>query len=277
MGVAQYLYTLRPFVTHSNKTETITTSQVTRYFRISRIAAHTLTGLLVGSLILPLARKPLKAQIIRWWCQRLLAAFNLQVLSHGHVPLKNAALSKTMFVANHISWTDIHALNSMVPVRFIAKSEIKSWPIFGYLVKCANTLFIDRSKRHDAGRIVDAVVLSLEAGDNLCFFPEGTTTDGSIMMPFKSSLVEAAILANATIQPVAIRYPGPNGTINTAMAYAGETTMLESMQNILQQKYPVVELHFLPPITIANLAVLDQDRRLLTQRIQQMIKDKLAL
>lgn len=232
---------------------------------------------MVASLLLPVVRKPLKAQIIRWWCQRLLAAFNLQVISHGHVPLKNAALSKTMFVANHISWTDIHALNSMVSVRFIAKSEIKTWPIFGYLVQCANTLFIDRNKRHDAGRIVDAVVLSLEAGDNLCFFPEGTTTDGTEMKPFKSSLVEAAILAGATIQPVAIHYPGPNGTINTGMAYAGETTMLESMQNILRQKYPVVELHFLPPIVITDLATEDQDRRLLTRHIQQMIQQKLAL
>jgi 1-acyl-sn-glycerol-3-phosphate acyltransferase len=258
-------------------TQIIKTNQVTRYFRIGRIVAHTVTGVFVASLLLPLARKPLKAQLIRWWCQRLLAAFNLRVISHGHVPLKNTALNKTMFVANHISWTDIHALNSMVPVRFIAKSEIKSWPIFGYLVKCANTLFIDRSKRHDAGRIVDAVVLSLESGDNLCFFPEGTTTDGTVIMPFKSSLIEAAIIANATIQPIAIRYPGPNGSINTGIAYAGETTMIESMQNILQQKYPVVELHFLPPITIADLAALDQDRRLLTRRIQQMIQDKLAL
>jgi 1-acyl-sn-glycerol-3-phosphate acyltransferase len=232
---------------------------------------------LVAGLLLPLLRKPHKAQIIRWWCRRLLAAFNLQVVSHGHVPLKNVALSKTMFVANHISWTDIHALNSMVPVRFIAKSEIKTWPIFGYLVQRANTLFIDRSKRHDAGRIVDTVVLSLEAGDNLCFFPEGTTTDGTEMKPFKSSLIEAAILAHATIQPIAIRYPGPNNSINTAMAYAGETTMLESMQNILRQKHPLVELHFLPPISLADLATADQDRRLLTRHIQQMIAQKLAL
>lgn len=263
--------------THTNQLEIIATNQVTRYFRISRIAAHTITGLLVAGLLLPLLRKPLKAQVIRWWCRRLLAAFNLQVVSHGHVPLKNVALSKTMFVANHISWTDIHALNSMVPVRFIAKSEIKTWPVFGYLVQRANTLFIDRSKRHDARRIVDAVALSLKAGDNLCFFPEGTTTDGTEMKPFKSSLIEAAILAHATIQPIAIRYPGPNNSINTAMAYAGETTMIESMQNILQQKYPLVELHFLPPIKLTNLTAVNQDRRLLTRHIQQMIAQKLAL
>jgi len=268
---------LRLHTTHTKQPEIIATNQITRYFRISRIAAHTLTGLLVAGLLLPLLCKPLKAQIIRWWCRRLLVAFNLQVVSHGHVPLKNVALSNTMFVANHISWTDIHALNSMVPVRFIAKAEIKTWPVFGYLVQRANALFIDRNKRHDAGRIVDAVVLSLEAGDNLCFFPEGTTTDGTEMKPFKSSLIEAAILARATIQPIAIRYPGPNNSINTAMAYAGETTMIESMQNILQQKYPLVELHFLAPIKLADLTAADQDRRLLTRHIQQMIAQKLAL
>ena len=84
-----------------------------------------------------------------------------------------------MFVANHISWSDIHALNSVIPVRFIAKSDIKSWPIFGYLVRKSNTIFVERGKRQEAGRIVDLTKESLSAGDNVCFFPEGTTTDGT--------------------------------------------------------------------------------------------------
>jgi 1-acyl-sn-glycerol-3-phosphate acyltransferase len=182
-----------------------------------------------------------------------------------------------MFVANHISWSDIHALNSIVPLRFIAKSEIKGWPIFGYLAIKANALFIDRSKRHDAARIVDATAKSLSEGDNLCLFPEGTTTDGSEMRHFKSSLIQAAIQADATIWPVAIHYPHPHGGRNTLIAYAGETTLTESMQQVLMQKDPIVELHFLAPITLKNLTEQEKDRRALTTHIQHLIRDALKI
>jgi 1-acyl-sn-glycerol-3-phosphate acyltransferase len=182
-----------------------------------------------------------------------------------------------MIVANHISWTDIHALNSIIPLRFVAKSEIKRWPVFGYLARKANVLFIDRDKRHDAARIVHITSKSLLDGDNLCIFPEGTTTDGTKMMPFKSSIIQAAIQAKATIHPVAIRYPSHNGSANIEMAYAGETTMKESMQQILMQKNPVIELHFLTPISTVELSEKDIDRRTLTLHIENLIKEKLNL
>jgi 1-acyl-sn-glycerol-3-phosphate acyltransferase len=186
-------------------------------------------------------------------------------------------MTGAMFVANHISWMDIHALNSIISLRFIAKSEIKSWPILGYLAKKANVLFIDRDKRQETGRIVQMTSNSLSSGDNLCLFPEGTTTDGTKIMPFKSSIIQAAIHAKVTIHPVAIRYPGLNGKANTEMAYAGETTMRESMQQILKQRNPIVELHFLAPISTVELHENDKDRRKLTQQIEQQIKEKLSL
>lgn len=251
------------------------TGTITRYFRISRIGTHILLGLTIASVVLPLASKPFKTRLIKWWCKYLLAAFNLRVISFGHTPAADIPLSNTMFIANHISWSDIHALNSIAPVRFIAKSEIRSWPVFGYLVGRANTLFIDRSNRRDAKRTIDIATHSLQSGDNLCLFPEGTTTDGTTIKPFKSSLIQAAIQANATIRPVAIRYPLPNGGVNIDVAYAGETTMAESMQRILSQKQPVIELHYLAPITPADFA--GQDRRELTLQIEKLIRSHLTL
>ena len=257
------------------KINILKTSSITRYFRIGRIALHTLIGLALASILLPLASEPRKARLIKWWCKHLLAAFNLRVVSHGYVPAGNAQLSTTMFIANHISWSDIHALNSIVSVRFIAKSEIRNWPIFGYLVSRANTLFIDRSKKKDAKRTIDIATHSLQSGDNLCLFPEGTTTDGTTIKPFKSSLIQAAIQAGATIWPVAIRYPHPDGGVNVDVAYAGETTMLESMRKILSQKQPVIELHFLAPITPKDFA--QQDRRELTLHVETLIRRHLTL
>ncbi|HSG92215.1 MAG TPA: lysophospholipid acyltransferase family protein, partial [Methylotenera sp.] len=212
------------------KTDLSPSNKVTRYFRVGRIIAHTLLGLMIASIVLPVSTATFKSRLIQWWCKNLLAAFNLKVSSQGHVPAPNAKLSSTMFVANHISWSDIHAINSIIALRFIAKTEIKNWPIFGYLVSRANALFIDRRNKRDAKRTIDVAVQSLQAGDNLCLFPEGTTSDGTVLHPFKSSLIQAAIEAKACIWPLAIRYPNENGGVNTDIAYAGETTLIESMQ-----------------------------------------------
>lgn len=249
------------------------TSTLTRYFRVGRIIIHTCVGLLVASIAFPFAGNAIKARLIQWWCTGLLAAFNIHVKKTGAVPDASTTLTNTMFVANHISWSDIHALNSVIPLRFIAKSEIKNWPIFGFLVSKANTLFIDRSKKQDAKRTIDIAQQSLQGGDNLCFFPEGTTTDGTEIKPFKSSLIQAAILAKSCIYPVALHYPNPDGSINTKVAYAGDTTLGESMHNMLLQKKPVIELHFLAPITPAQY--VSMDRRALTLHIEGLIRKQL--
>ena len=103
---------------------------------------------------------------------------NIEVKIEGTTPTHD--LVSTMFVGNHISWLDIHVLNSIRAVRFIAKSEIRKWPIFGWLAKQTNTLFIEREQKKDALRVIDKASKSLTKGDCLCFFPEGTTTDGKL-------------------------------------------------------------------------------------------------
>ena len=200
----------------------------------------------------------------------MLRSFHIRVHTFGSLPPANT--QGVMIVANHVSWADIHALNSLIPLRFVAKSDIQHWPIFGYLVTKANTLFIDRSKRQQAGRIVETVSDSLKAGDNLCYFPEGTTSEGTQIFPFKSSVLQAAINANTQIWPVAIKYVNTDSSINTEMAYAGETSMIDSMKMVIAQKNAIVELHFLPPIQAAG-----NDRRALTDAAFQVIRTKLAL
>jgi 1-acyl-sn-glycerol-3-phosphate acyltransferase len=242
-----------------------------------------MVGLTLAALVLPLISKSTNLKLIKWWCGGLLRAFNIKVILHGNLP--NHQTQKTMFVANHVSWSDIHSLNSIIPLRFIAKSDIKSWPIFGYLVRKSNTIFVERGKRQEAGRIVELTKDSLIAGDNVCFFPEGTTTDGTgagghgikgdalqgaPVLAFKSSVLQAAIDANATIWPVAIRYSHTDGSINKQMAYAGETTLVESMQNVLRQKNPSVNLHFLAPIHTNA-----QNRREVTKAAYETISAKL--
>ncbi len=116
---------------------------LTRAYRTARIFVHTIIGLIVASAVLPLVNIAQKRRIIKWWCGGLLRAFHIQVNTFGSLPPAN--VQGIMFVANHISWADIHALNSLIALRFVAKSDIKDWPIFGYLVTKANSLFINRS------------------------------------------------------------------------------------------------------------------------------------
>ncbi|MGQ0442001.1 MAG: lysophospholipid acyltransferase family protein [Methylophilaceae bacterium] len=208
---------------------------------------HTLIGVAIAALLWPLINQAKKLGLTQWWCKHLLGCFNIQVTTSGQRPPVDTRA--TMFVANHISWSDIHVINSVIPLQFIAKLEIKDWPIFGYLVKKTGTVFIDRTNRKDAVRIVEIASSHLKNGDNLGFFPEGTTTDGTHMVKFKSSVIQAPIAANAIVWPIAIHYPMPNGSANTQMAYANNTTLIESMMNVIRLKNPVVSLHFLAPIS----------------------------
>ncbi|KQT42162.1 MULTISPECIES: 1-acyl-sn-glycerol-3-phosphate acyltransferase [unclassified Methylophilus] len=223
-----------------------------RGWRIARISLHVLIGLTLATLMLPVANRSVRMAIIQWWCRRLLRCFNITLTTSGTVPGKDT--HGVLFVANHISWVDIHSINSLLPVRFVAKLEVRNWPVFGYLVRKSGTIFINRTRQRDAARVVQLASNALKLRDNLCVFPEGTTTEGDQVLPFKSSLIQAAIDANTIVIPVAICYAQPDGSINHAAAYAGETTMIESMLAFIHMRAPTVHLHFCQPIIARELS-----------------------
>ena len=231
---------------------------------------HTFYGLIICAVILPNVNAKRRNRWISRWCRELLAVLNIRIITHGTLPDENVA--GIMFIANHVSWLDIHALNSVHAVRFVAKAEIRNWPIFGWISVKVNTLFTERTRRHDAGRMVEVAADSLCAGDCLCFFPEGTTSDGNGLLAFKGSLIQAAINAGSPIWPVTIRYPNADGSANTAMAYYGGISLLQSMQQVWAQYSPVVELHFSPPI-----ASTGHDRRSLSLSARLAIAHNLNL
>lgn len=244
------------------------TTILTRAFRITRLVIHILYGLFIAGVLLPRTNAQWRNRLISRWCRELLAVLNIRLITHGTLPAAN--VTGIMFVANHVSWADIHALNSVHAVRFVAKSEIRGWPVFGWIAEKVNTLFTERTRRHDAGRMVEITADSLRAGDCICFFPEGTTSDGTGLGAFKGSLMQAAIDANAQIWPVAIRYPQADGSVNREMAYYGNMSLLQSMQQVWAQPAPAVELHFSPPISTAGL-----ERRELSLLARQAIAQSL--
>ncbi len=138
-----------------------------------------------------------------------------------HVQLKGA-ISKhrpLLIISNHVSWTDILVLGSLEHLSFISKDEVSDWPMFGTFAKLQRTVFIDRNNKHKAGAQSREIADRLKAGDILVLFPEGTTSDGNRVLPFKSSLFGAAKMALAEddadaqvfVQPVSIAYTKSHG------------------------------------------------------------------
>ncbi|MDP2248572.1 MAG: lysophospholipid acyltransferase family protein [Nitrosomonadales bacterium] len=245
-------------------------SKLTQIFRSSRMVLHTLYGLFVAGLILPRLSPLHRDVVISRWSKALLDLLNIRVIVLGDIPPRN--LTNTMFVANHISWVDIHALNSVHTTRFVAKAEIRKWPVFGFFATKVNTLFVEREKRHEAGKLVSSAKQALQAGDCICFFPEGTTTDGTEIKPFKGSLLQAAIDTKSNVWPFAIHYPDADNKPNTEMAYWGEMSLIESMQLIIKQRSALVVLNFASPMNAG-----DYDRRKLSMAAREAIVSRLDL
>lgn len=113
-----------------------------------------------------------------------------------------------LIASNHVSWLDIVVLSAVAPVSFVAKKEVKSWPFFGSLARLQRTVFVDRDSRHATGNARDDMRARLNAGDILVLFPEGTSSDGRGVLPFKSSFFGAAEIDSVLVQPVSIAYRG---------------------------------------------------------------------
>jgi 1-acyl-sn-glycerol-3-phosphate acyltransferase len=235
-----------------------------------RLSTHLAQGVLTAAVILPRLSAVAREERIRAWCSQVLHLLGVEVRVRGAAPQPDA--HGTMFVANHISWLDIWVLKHLHPMRLISKAEVRAWPVIGWLAEQSGTLFIEREKRHDAGRMMSSAETALKAGDCLCFFPEGTTTDGTELKPFKPSLFQAAINAGAEIRPITLHYPDEDGGTNTAVAYCGDITMLQSLLAVLSLRRVVVEIAYAEPIPAAH-----EERRHLAVQARQAIASELPL
>jgi lyso-ornithine lipid O-acyltransferase len=152
-----------------------------------------------------------------------------------------------LVVANHLGYADVLALGSVLSrPAFVAKREVRSWPVVGWLVAMAGTVFVDRENPRRLARSLAEVDRLVAAGLTVVVFPEGTTTDGSQVLPFRSSLLAVASKLGCPVAPVAIRYIGSDGRPNRSAALAAEPTR--------------VHLAF-------GHSVVDPDRKVLARRL----------
>jgi 1-acyl-sn-glycerol-3-phosphate acyltransferase len=152
-----------------------------------------------------------------------------------------------LLLINHISWIDIFAINAVLPARFVAKAEIGRWPLLGTLVTLAGTLYIERGRRHAVHAVNHKVAEHLQLGESVALFPEGTTTDGSELLPFHSNLIAPVMEAGGQVWPVALRYT-EDGRPSRAAAFIGDDTLARSIWNILTARRLAIEVALLDPV-----------------------------
>jgi 1-acyl-sn-glycerol-3-phosphate acyltransferase len=217
-------------------------------WRLARISLHLAAGLATCALVFPWASGALRQRLTRRWSRRLLGICRVTV-EQAPGP---GALAHALLVANHISWLDIFVINSLHPCRFVAKAEIRAWPVLGWLAAAAGTVFIARGDRRGLRHIFKGIVSVLQQGQRVAFFPEGTTALQGTLLPFHSNLFEAAIDAKVAVQPCALAYLDAKGGFHAAVEYADGTTFVDSLFAILSGPPVRARLACLAPLEAAG-------------------------
>jgi 1-acyl-sn-glycerol-3-phosphate acyltransferase len=184
------------------------------------------------------------------------------------------AARPVLFASNHVSYTDITVLGSLIPGSFVAKSEVAGWPLFGRLAKLQRSVFVDRQVRSTAQQR-DAIAERLAAGDALILFPEGTSADGNFILPFKSALFSVVFNREQaiTVQPVSLAYTRLDGlpigrTLRPFFAWYGDMDLAPHIWRLLGlgRIEAVVEFH--PPVAVADFP----SRKALADYCEQRIR-----
>jgi len=239
------------------------TSIPLRLFRLARLVLHLAQGLAIAWLRYPGLPEPERHAQKRRWSRKLLSILSLSV---REVNAPKTLSKRCMLALNHISWLDIFVIDARFPATFIAKSEIRDWPVVGWLCTRVGTLYIERGKRSAVRHARDAVTGELQRGALMAVCPEGTTTFGRSLERFHAALFQPAIDAAATVQPVALRYVDPAGRHTDAAGYVGETSLLASVWTIVSTRHMVAELNFLAPVSAKG-----QTRRTLAEKTEAAI------
>ncbi len=158
-----------------------------------------------------------------------------------------------LIVCNHVSWLDIIVLSAVHPVSFVAKKEVGTWPFFGTLARLQRTVFVDRSRRHSTRIGADEMIERLKCGDTLVLFPEGTSSSGRILKPFKSSFFASVENSVIPLIPVSLAYRSQHGLPLTmrrqpAIAWYGDMDLLPHLWAFLKGGPVEVRVNIHPPL-----------------------------
>ena len=218
-------------------------------------------------LLIFISTKNQQERIIRFWCKRLLSIFEINVEVTG-LESNLVNQKKYLMVANHISWMDIIVIQSIKPCIFVAKSDVASWPLFGWVAQMTGTIFIKRDKISDIKKALKKMKRRL-IKRSVCIFPEGTSTNGRYLLPFKSNLFQSSIDTQKSILPICLRYEQKNSYTDKT-AFVDDMSLLDSIIKIKQEKDIRVVVEILQPIRPRY------NRKELTSYTQEIVRKNLS-
>ena len=190
---------------------------------------------------------------------RILRILGLRPQATGELP------STGLLVCNHLSYLDILVLATLTPAVFVSKSEVRGWPVLGWFARIAGTIFVQRERRSQTVEVAESIESVLNQGALVVLFPEGTSSNGQIILPFKSSLLEPASRNQHPLCVGYLRYELKDGDVAEDICYWRDMTFLPHLLNLLSLGRMEGQVHFrrLPP--------LDLNRKELAVRLQEEI------
>lgn len=217
---------------------------------------------------------PLSRRLPRLWHRIMAPAIGLKI----HVQGKPDRRRPLMLIANHASWVDILALGSVADVVFIAKAEVRGWPVFGALARLQRSVFVDREVRRSTTSQVADVAARLERGEIVVLFPEGTTSDGNRLLEFKSSLIGAAAATTlrhegaVLLQPVAITYTRLHGLpmgrrLRPVLAWPGDVELAPHLLALIASGGADIDVSFGETIEFTD----GHNRKLVTRTLRMEV------
>jgi 1-acyl-sn-glycerol-3-phosphate acyltransferase len=181
---------------------------------------------------------PARAGWLQNSSRRVLRVFRIETQFDGNIP------SSGLLVCNHLSYLDILVLAALAPCVFVAKSEVKYWPILGWFAKLAGTVFVHREQRTQAGQTVKEIENALQTHSLVVLFPEGTSSDGHTVLPFKSSLLEPAARQAHPLSAGLIQYALDDGDVGEEVCYWKDMTLVPHLLNLCSKRAIQASLHF---------------------------------
>lgn len=237
----------------------------------------TATVLPIQALSLACGWHGVSRQLPRLYHRLVCRVLGLRVTVGGRM----SAARPTLFVSNHASYIDIEVLGALITGSFVAKSEVKSWPVFGVLAQLQRTVFVERRVRSSTAQQRDSLTGRLQDGDNLILFPEGTSNDGNRLKPFKSALFSAAEIRidghALAVQPVTVAYVRLNGTpigrhMRPYFAWYGDMALADHLWHLAGLGVTEITVEFHEPVTVEALG----SRKRLAEHCETVIADALA-
>jgi 1-acyl-sn-glycerol-3-phosphate acyltransferase len=219
-----------PLASHTDATQSISTALV-GIWRAFAVVFFSLCALVHNAISIPFVRRDrrlhLRAAWLHGWCRFACRVLGIRVTTHGSMP------SSGLLVSNHLSYLDVVVLSSIRSCVFVAKRDVASWPLFGWLAHAAGTIFVDRERRFSSPKVVNGIRDAIAGGSVVVLFPEGTSSDGSMVLPFKSALLEPAVQLRSPIAAASIDYALDEGSVADEVCYWRDMTLVPHLLNLL--------------------------------------------